>query len=93
MKRKLVPKVSKLDAFHGDRAKLMAYVTQVRIYVWADGHCTEAVGREDRYVDDQVMYAAPYLRGDAYARFQPYISKRLEAGSWFASAAAVKTLF
>jgi hypothetical protein len=33
-----------------------------------------------RYSDEQVLWAASYLRGDAYLRMEPYITARLEAG-------------
>jgi hypothetical protein len=50
----------------------------VRLCAWADLK-RPAEKRIMRYSDEQILWAASYLRGDAYLRINPYITARLEA--------------
>lgn len=72
----VVPKVAVPDFFHGDRKKFKAYCSQVRLYIWSEAK-RPAGQKEFAQVGDPVMWAASYLRGDAYARFEPYLTHRL----------------
>jgi hypothetical protein len=72
------PKVAEPDLFYGDRKKFKAYCTQVSMYIWSDN---KRKVRSLKTVPEQVMWAASYLRGDAYARFEPYMSHYLEKGN------------
>jgi hypothetical protein len=74
-----VPEVSKPDPFAGSRFKFKAFCTQVRLGIWADNQ-RPMEKRLLRYIDGQVLWAASFLRGDAYMRIKPYILHRLEAG-------------
>jgi hypothetical protein len=73
------PKVSKPDPFAGSRFKFKAFCTQVRLGIWAD-NLRPMEKRLLRYTDQQALWAASFLRGDAYIRMEPYVSHRLEAG-------------
>jgi len=72
------PKVQTPDLFYGERRKFKAYCTQMRTYLWADSKRKRPTLKT---IPEQVMWAASYLRGDAYARFEPYITHYLEQGS------------
>jgi hypothetical protein len=61
-------KVSTPDLFYGGRKKFKAYCTQVRLYIWAD---RRRETKTLKYTVDEVVWAASYLRGDAYARMEP----------------------
>jgi hypothetical protein len=65
-------RVEVLDIFSGDRKKFKAYETECRVYFWADGK------REDwrnlKIIVEQVIYTFFRLRGEAFARFEPYIT-------------------
>src|ERR1700722_11266845 len=74
------PKVAEPDLFYGDRKKFKAYCTQARLYIWADER-RKLKNRKIKTVVEQVMWAASYLRGDAYARFEPYVSHYLDKGT------------
>ena len=76
--KEVYPKVAEPDLFYGDRKKFKAYCTQVSLYIWADNkrkHRTLKTNAE------QVLWAASYLRGDAYARFEPYMTHYMEKGN------------
>jgi hypothetical protein len=77
-KKDTYPKVAVPDLFYGDRKKFKAYCTQVRLYLWSDSKRTP---RALKTLPEQVMWAASYLRGEAFARFEPYIAHYLEKGS------------
>jgi Retrotransposon gag protein len=84
------PKVQVPDLFYGDRKKFKAYCTQIRTYWWADDK------RKDRAlktVPEKVMWAASFLRGDAYARFEPYITHYLDKGNANLCSEEVKKVF
>jgi len=73
------PEVSKPDPFAGSRFKFKAFCTQVRLGIWAD-NLRPVEKRLLRYTDQQALWAASFLRGDAYMRMEPYVSHRLEVG-------------
>ena len=84
------PRVQVPDLFYGDRKKFKAYCTQIRTYWWADDK------RKDRAlktVPEKVMWAASFLRGDAYARFEPYITHYLDKGNANLCSDEVKKVF
>jgi hypothetical protein len=72
------PKVAEPDLFYGDRKKFKAYCTQINLYFWSDA---KRKNRTLKTIPEQVMWAASYLRGDAYARFEPYMTHYLVRGS------------
>src|SRR5271155_3613897 len=57
----------RVDYFHGDRAKLRAYLVQLKLAF--------ALNKE-KYPDaaTKVLFAAAYLRDSAFAWFEPYVS-------------------
>ena len=75
----VVPKVSTPDTFHGDRKKFRAYNTQVRIYYWAEKKRPSGQ-REFTKTPDKILWAASFLRGEAYTRFEPYLTSYLTTG-------------
>jgi hypothetical protein len=77
-----VPKVSPPAHFYGDRAKFQTYVLQVRTYLWADNlrPLKPIDMRELSSYRDRVVWAASYLRGEAEARFRPYVKDKLVNG-------------
>jgi hypothetical protein len=75
-----VLEISKPEPFTGFRQRFKAFCTQVRLYIWADGK-RPAEKRIIRWTDEQTLWAASFLRGDAYLRMEPYITARLNAGS------------
>jgi hypothetical protein len=74
------PEVAKPEPFYGSRQKFKAYCTQVRVGIWADER-RPVEKRMMRYLDQQVLWVASFLRGDAYLRMEPYITARLECAS------------
>jgi hypothetical protein len=70
------PEVSKPEPFAGSRFKFKAFCTQIKLGIWADSK-RPAEKKLMRYTEDQVLWAASFLRGDAYMRMEPYISHRL----------------
>jgi hypothetical protein len=84
------PKVAEPDLFYGDRKKFKAYCTQIRLYIWSDG---KKKNRNLKLVPEQVMWAASYLRGDAYARFEPYMTHYLDKGNANSCSDEVKKVF
>src|SRR5450755_3048902 len=72
------PKVHVPDLFYGDRKKFKAYCNQVRLYIWNDGKRTKKTLKN---ITEEVIWAASFLRGDAYARFEPYLEHYLERKS------------
>jgi hypothetical protein len=80
--KKGVPKVAAPEFFKGDRTKYQAYTTQVRLYWWADSlRPTKPIDtRELPSIRDKIVWAASYLRGDAEARFRPYLIDKLANG-------------
>jgi hypothetical protein len=81
------PKVAEPDLFYGDRKKFKAYCTQVRMYLWSD---SKRKTRTLKTLPEEVMWAASYLRGDAYARFEPYMTHYLDKGNATLCSAEVK---
>jgi hypothetical protein len=77
-----VPKVSPPVHFYGDRTKFQIYVLQVRTYLWADNlRPLKSINmRELSSYRNRVVWAASYLRGEAEARFRPYIKDKLVNG-------------
>jgi hypothetical protein len=61
----------KIDYFHRNRAKLRAFLVQLKLAF--------AMNKE-KYTDQpsKVLLAAAYLRGSAFAWFEPYASDYLE---------------
>jgi hypothetical protein len=80
--KKGIPKVSPPVHFYGDRTKFQAYVLQVRTYLWADNlrPLKPIDMRELSSYRDRVIWAASYLRGEAEARFRPYVEDKLMNG-------------
>jgi hypothetical protein len=61
----------RIEFFHGERAKLRAYLMQVKLVHALD---------PSKYASEvnKVLIAATYLRGDAQSWFEPYFTKHLE---------------
>src|SRR5450755_1774576 len=76
--KEIYPKIHMPDLFYGDRKKFKAYCNQVRLYIWSDAKRTKKTLKN---ATEEVIWAASYLRGDAYARFEPYLEHYLEKGS------------
>jgi len=76
--KEIYPKIHMPDLFYGDRKKFKAYCNQVRLYIWSDAKRTKKTLKN---ATEEVVWAASYLRGDAYARFEPYLEHYLEKGS------------
>jgi hypothetical protein len=74
-----VSEIFKSNPFAGSRFKFKAFCTQVRLGIWAD-NLRPMEKRLLRYTDQQALWAASFLRGDAYMRMEPYVSHRLEVG-------------
>jgi len=83
------PKVAEPDLFYGDRKKFKAYCTQTRLYIWADMRKT-LKNRSLKTQTECILWAASYLRGDAYARFEPYMTHYLDKGGLLACSPEVK---
>jgi hypothetical protein len=62
---------AKIDYFYGDRAKLRAYLVQVKL-----AFDLQASRFEDD--TDKVKFAATYLRGSAFSWFEPHLSDYLD---------------
>ena len=61
----------RVEFFHGERAKLRAYLMQVKLV-----HALNPSKYSSE--SNKVMIAATYLRGDAQSWFEPYFSKQLD---------------
>ena len=61
----------RVEFFHGERAKLRAYLMQVKLV-----HALNPSKYSSE--SNKVMIAATYLRGDAQSWFKPYFSKQLD---------------
>jgi hypothetical protein len=85
------PEVAKPEPFYGLRQKFKAFCTQVRLGIWADER-RPLDKRMMRYQDQQVLWVASFLRGDAYLRMELYISARLEVVSINACTDATKAV-
>jgi hypothetical protein len=77
-KKDTYPKVAVSDLFYRDRKKFKAYYTQIRLYLWND---FKRILKIFKTLPEQMMWAASYLRKEAFARFEPYIAYYLEKGS------------
>jgi hypothetical protein len=72
------PKVHQPDLFYGDRKKFKAYCNQVRLYIWSDSKRTRKTLKN---TTEKVVWAASFLKGNAYARFEPYMEHYLDRKS------------
>lgn len=81
--KKGVPKVAPPEFFKGDRSKFKAFVTSVRLCWWADDQRPKVPvdTREMPLMKDRIYWAASYLKGDAAARFMPYLHDKMNKGS------------
>jgi hypothetical protein len=61
----------------------------MRLCIWADLK-RPGEKRMMRYSDEQILWTASYLRGDAYLRIELYITARLEVGGISAYTEEVK---
>jgi hypothetical protein len=77
-KKNIYSKIAVPDLFYKDRKKFKAYCTQVRLYLWND---FKRILRTFKTLLEQVIWAAFYLRGEAFARFKPYIAHYLKRGN------------
>jgi hypothetical protein len=77
------------NLFYGDRKKFKAYCNQVRLYIWNDAKRTKKTLKN---ATEEVVWAASYLKGDAYARFEPYLEHYLEKGSCSQCEEPVRTI-
>jgi hypothetical protein len=68
-------KVHTPDLFYGDRKKFKAYCNQVRLYIWSDFKRTRKTLKN---ATEEVVWAASFLRENAYARFEPYMEYYLD---------------
>ena len=64
---KSIPKIAQPDLYHGDRAKLRAFLTQVKLYTGFNGHQfpTET---------DKVLWASSFLRGSAFNWIETFLN-------------------
>jgi hypothetical protein len=83
------PKVHTPDLFYGDRKKFKAYCNQVRLYIWSDSKRTKKTLKN---ATEKVVWAVSFLRGDVYARFEPYMKYYLDRGSCLQCDEPVRTV-
>ena len=76
--KEVYPKIHIPDLFYGDRKKFKVYCNQVCLYIWSDA---KRIKKTLKNATEEVVWATSYLRGDAYARFEPYLEHYLEKGS------------
>ena len=77
------------DLFYGDKKKFKAYCNQVRLYIWSDA---KRIKKTLKNAIEEVVWAISYLRGDAYARFEPYLEHYLEKRSCSQCKKPVRTI-
>src|SRR5450755_2305857 len=75
--KEIYPKIHMPDLFYGDRKKFKVYCNQVRLYIWSDA---KRIKKTLKNATEEVVWAVLYFRGDAYARFEPYLEYYLEKG-------------
>ena len=83
------PKIHTPDLFYGDRKKFKAYCNQVRLYIWSDSKRTRKTLKN---TTEEMVWAASFFRGDAYARFEPYMEHYLDRKSCFQCDKPVRTI-
>jgi hypothetical protein len=83
------PKVHTPDLFYGDKKKFKVYCNQVRLYIWSDFKRTRKTLKN---VTEKVVWAVSFFRGDAYARFEPYMEHYLDRGSCLQCDKPVRTV-
>jgi hypothetical protein len=82
-------KVHTPDLFYRDRKKFKAYCNQVRLYIWSDFKRTRKILKN---ATEEVIWAASFLRGNVYARFEPYIEHYLDRGFYLQCNELVRTV-
>jgi hypothetical protein len=82
-------KVHTPDLFYGDRKKFKAYCNQVRLYIWSDSKRTKKTLKN---ATEKVIWAASFLRENAYARFEPYMEHYLDRKFCFQCDKPVRTV-
>ena len=64
---KNIPKIAQPDLYHGDRAKLRAFLTQVKLYTGFNGH-------QFPTKTDKVLWASSFLRGSAFNWIETFLN-------------------
>jgi hypothetical protein len=83
------PKIHTPDLFYGDRKKFKIYCNQVRLYIWSDSKRTRKTLKN---ATEKMVWAASFLRGDAYARFEPYMKHYLDRESYLQCNKPIRTV-
>src|SRR5450755_251177 len=87
--KEIYPKIHMPDLFYRDRKKFKVYCNQVRLYIWNDA---KRIKKTLKNVTEEVVWAALYLKGDAYARFELYLEYYLEKGFYSQCEKPVRTI-